>query len=132
MKISKTAGYALVTVGYIAQHYQEGRVMASFVSKQYNIPLLYLFKVLQKLERANILLGKRGPRGGFILARPSKDITLLEIIEAIDGPMVNYLQLAVHTKNEPFSLKMEKVCQSAIGKARDLYGKVKLSEMLKE
>ena len=133
MKISsKTMGYALVAAGYIAQHHQEGTVEASLISKEYNIPLLYLFKVLEKLIKANILRSKRGPGGGFSLTRPAKDITILEIIEAVDGPMLQNLQLTKHTNKNPFILKMEEVCQSATEKEREIYSKAKLSEMLKQ
>jgi Rrf2 family protein len=131
MTISKTIGYALVATVYIAKHYQKGLVEASVISKRYNISLIYLFRILQMLKKAKILHSQKGVKGGFTMARPAKDITLLEIIEAVDGPMVNYMQLAEHANNEPFSLKMEAVCQSALGKARDVYGKVKLSDMLK-
>jgi Rrf2 family protein len=132
MKISsKTMGYALVAAGYIAQHHQEGTVKASLISKEYNIPPLYLFHVLKKLIKANILRSKRGPGGGFSLTRPAKDITILEIIEAVDGPMLYNLQLTKHINNEPFILKMEKVCQSATEEAQKLYSKAKLSEILK-
>ena len=132
MKIgSKTMDYALVATGYIAEHSQEGTVEASLISKEYNIPLLYLFKVLEKLIKANILRSKRGPGGGFSLTRPAKDITILEIIEAVDGPMLHNLQLTKHTNNKPFILKMEEVCQSATEKEREIYSKAKLSEMLK-
>ena len=131
MKISRSTGYALVAVGYVAQHYQEGAVLAARVSKQYNIPLEYLLKILQQLVRANVLRSKRGPRGGFFLARPAETITLLEIIEAVDGPMFSHLQLAEQTNNEPFSLKMEKVCTSVTENVREMYSKAKLSEMLK-
>ena len=131
MKISQSAGYALVSAGYIAQHNHEGEVRASVISKQYDIDMGYLFKILQQLVRANILRSRRGPRGGFTLARPAKDITILEIIEAVDGPMRSNLQMAEDTNNEPFSLKMEKVYLSAIEKARKLYSKATLAEMLK-
>jgi len=133
MKISsKTIGYALVAAGYIAEHSQEGTVEASLISKEYNIPLLYLFKVLGKLKKANILRSKKGPGGGFSLTRPAKDITILEIIEAVDGPILHNLQLTKHTNNEPFILKMEEACQSATEKERELYSKAKLSEMLQQ
>ena len=127
--IKKTTGYALLAAGYIAEHSQEGSVGASFISKEYNIPLLYLFKVLQKLTKANIIRSKRGPGGGFSLTRPAEAITILEILEAVDGPMLYNLKLKKHT-NESFILKMEKVCQSATEEGREIYSKVKLSEML--
>ena len=130
MKISRSTGYALVAVGYVAQYYREGAVLASRVSKQYNIPLEYLLKILQQLVRANVLRSKRGPRGGFFLAKPAENISLLEIIEAVDGPIFSHLQLAEQTNNEPFSLKMEKVCRQASERVREIFAASKLSEML--
>ena len=132
MKISRSTGYALVAVGYVAQHYQQGAVLAARVSKEYNIPLEYLLKILQQLVRANVLRSKRGPRGGFFLARDAENISLLEIIEAVDGPMFSHLQLAEQTNNVPFSLKMEKVCKDVTEQVRAIFGRAKLSEMLAE
>ena len=130
MKNNKRTDYALLATGYIAQHSQEGIVEASVISKQCNIPPLFLFKVLDKLVKANILRSKRGPTGGYTVARPAKDITILEIIEAVDGPMVvKYLQLTDYSNIVPFILKMEKVCQSATEEARKHYTKSKLSDI---
>ena len=130
MKISRSTGYALVAVGYIAQHYQESAVLAARVSKEYTIPLEYLLKILQQLVRANVLRSKRGPRGGFFLARPAEDITLLEIVEAVDGPMMSHLHLAEQTNNAPFSLRMEAVCKKATEEVKTIYGAAKLTELL--
>ncbi len=132
MKISRSTGYALIAVGYVAQYYREGAVLASRVSKQYNIPLEYLLKILQQLVRANVLRSKRGPRGGFFLAKPAENISLLEIIEAVDGPIFSNLQLAEQTNNEPFSLKMEKACRQASERVREIFAAAKLSEMMSD
>ena len=126
VKTNKTTSYALMAIGYIAQHYQEGRVTVSVISKEYNIPLLYLFKVLEKLTKANILRSKKGKNGGFILARPAKEISLLEILEAVDGPMFN--PSGKFPKSNLFNPKMEEIFQ----KAREQYHKVKLSDMIKK
>ena len=130
MKISRSTGYALVAVGYVAQNYQQGAVLAARVSKEYNIPLEYLLKILQQLVRANVLRSKRGPRGGFFLARDAENISMLEIIEAVDGPMFSHLQLAEQTNNAPFSLKMEKVCNDVTEQVRAIFGRAMLSEIL--
>ena len=132
MKISRSTGYALVAVGYIAQNYKDGAVLAARVSKEYGIPLEYLLKILQQLVRANVLRSKRGPRGGFFLARPSENITLLEVIEAVDGPLMSHLHLAEQTNNAAFSLKMEDVCRKATAQVRDTFAAAKLSEILGE
>ena len=130
MKISRSTGYALVAVGYIAKNYKDGAVLAARISKEYGIPLEYLLKILQQLVRANVLRSKRGPRGGFFLARPAEDITLLQVIEAVDGPMMSHLHLAELTKNAPFSLRMEEVCQRATKDVRAIYEKAKISTLI--
>jgi len=130
MKISRSTGYALVAVGYIAKNYKDGAVLAARISKEYGIPLEYLLKILQQLVRANVLRSKRGPRGGFFLARPAEDITLLQVIEAVDGPMMSHLHLAELTKNAPFSLRREEVCQKATKDVRAVYEKAKLSTLI--
>ncbi len=130
MKISRSTGYALVAVGYIAQNYKEGAVLAARVAKEYGIPLEYLLKILQQLVRANVLRSKRGPRGGFFLARESTEITLLQIVEAVDGPIMSHLHLAEQTNNAPFSLKMEAVCKTATEEVKKIYDAAVLSVLL--
>lgn len=130
MKISRSTGYALVAVGYIAQNYQAGAVLAQRIAKEYNIPLEYLLKILQQLVRANVLRSKRGPRGGFFLAKPANEISFVEIIEAVDGPMLTHLHLAEQTNNAEFSLKMEDVCKKATIKAKEVFELTKLAEVL--
>jgi len=129
MKVSRSAGYALIAVGYITENYRKGAVLASRVSKEYDIPVEYLLKILQQLVRANILKSKRGPHGGFSLAHPAFEITILRVIEAVDGPMVNHLHLARQANNAPFSIKMEEVCDRAIRDIRTTYGNAKFSEL---
>jgi Rrf2 family protein len=130
MKISRSAQYGLLAVAYVAQHYKEGAVLSQLISKEYDIPLEYLLKILQQLVRANVLTSKRGPHGGFYLARPSDKITLLDIIEAVEGPMVGHMYLAEQTKNEPFSVKMETICKKAAEQVRQAYADTKLSDVL--
>ena len=129
MKISRSTGYALLAAGYLAQHQKEGIILSQDISKKYNIPLEYLLKILQQLVRANVLRSKRGPRGGFSLARPVKKITLLQIIEAVDGPMVSNLDLAEHARGEKFSVRIEQTYEKAIAQARAVFEKAKLSEL---
>ena len=130
MKISRSTGYALVAVGFIAQNYKDGAVLAARISKEYDIPLEYLLKILQQLVRANVFRSNRGPRGGFFLARPAEHITLLQIIEAVDGPLMSYLYLAELTKEAPFSVKMEEVCRKATEEVRTIYENSLLSSFI--
>lgn len=131
MNISRSAGYGMMAVGYIAQHDGEALVLASTVSKEYNIPNEYLLKILQQLVRVNVLRSKRGPRGGFSMARPITEINMLEIIEAISGPLTGHLDLTEQAKGAPFSLKMEEVCRQASAKCIETLRNTTLSQMLK-
>jgi len=65
VKISRSTGYALLAVGYIAQHEDQKIILSNDIANKYDIPLEYLLKILQQLVRANVLRSKRGPRGGF-------------------------------------------------------------------
>ena len=129
MKISTTAHYGLIAAGYIAEHADEGRVMAGTISAKYGIPLVYLFRIMQQMVKANVLSSKRGRNGGYILARPAKEITLLEIIEATDGPIAGQSGLAQLAKKARFSVGMEKVRQKASEKAALILSRAKLSQM---
>ncbi len=130
MKISRSTGYALLAVGYIAQHQKEGIILSQSVSKKYNIPLEYLLKILQQLVRANVLRSKRGPRGGFSLAKPAKKITLLQIVEAVEGPMISHLNLAEQARGERFAARAERTYEKAIAQARTVFEKAKVADLL--
>ena len=130
MKISRSTGYALLAAAYIATHKDEGIILSQTISKEYKIPLEYLLKLLQQLVRANILRSKRGPRGGFSMARPARRISMLEIIEAVDGPMTGHLDLKELAPKEKFSTKAEKVYGKALSQARSVFDKTKLSDLI--
>ncbi len=130
MRISTSIRYALLAAGYIAQNKDEGIIMSQTISNKYKIPWEYLLKIMQELVRANILRSKRGPRGGFSLARPLNKITLLNIIEAVDGPMDISVGLTEDAPRDKFAKKAEGAYDKVIAQARAAYGKVKLSDLV--
>ena len=130
MKISRSTGYALLAVGYIAKHKEKKIILSQSISKEYDIPLEYLLKILQQLVRANVLRSKRGPRGGFSLARSDKKITMLQVIEAVDGPMISQLNLTEQAPKEKFSKKAEQVYEKALAQSRTVFEKAKLGDLL--
>ena len=129
MKMNTTAHYGLIATGFMAEQGGGGWVKSSVISTKYGIPLEYLVKILQQMVKAGILRSKRGPTGGFTLARPEKEITLLEIIEAAGGPIASQLDLAQVAKKAHFSVEMEKVCVKASEKATSILSRAKLSQM---
>jgi len=131
MRIGRSTGYALLATCYVAQHPEKKTVLSQEISKKYEIPIEYLLKILQQLVRGNILRSKRGPRGGFNLARPANKITMLQIIEAVDGPMVSHMNLADYARREEFSIRADKVFGKALSQARTVFQKTKLSDLIK-
>ncbi len=130
MKLGKTTGYGLLAVAYIAQNKDQGLILSTDVAKKYNIPLEYLFKILQQLVRARILQSKRGPRGGFSMARPATKITMLEIIEALEGTFDISLGFEECGPRNKFAAKTERTYAKAIAQSRAALKKVKLSDLI--
>ncbi len=59
----------------------------SDVAGRLEVSEAHLGKVFQRLAKADLVKSRRGPRGGFFLTRPAEDVTLLEVYEAVDGPL---------------------------------------------
>ncbi len=132
MKISRSVGYAVLAVCNIAKTQGKGVVLSQSVSKAYGIPLEYLLKILQQMARANVLRSKRGPRGGFCLARPATKISMLEVIEAVDGPMNGDLRLQEQAKGEKFAKKGDAVYEKAVNSSKAVFARTKISTLIAE
>ena len=87
MQITRQADYAVRAVLYLSRMGNNQRAATSTVAQEQNIPPSFLAKIISQLSIAGLLHTSRGARGGVTLAREPKEITLLEVIEAIDGPI---------------------------------------------
>jgi len=84
--LSNTSKYAIRAVIYLALFASsEKRAGIREISNKLDIPTPFLGKILQMLAKHNILSSSKGPHGGFSLKRPAMDISIMEIIEIIDG-----------------------------------------------
>lgn len=88
MQITRQADYAVRAVLHLARMEPNQRAATSQVAQDQHIPPSFLAKIISQLSIAGLLHTSRGARGGVTLARAPKDITLLEVIEAIDGPIM--------------------------------------------
>ena len=131
MKINASTKYALMAAGYIASHPKDGNILSLTIAKEYGIPLEYLHKILQQLNKKGILQSKRGPRGGFVVGRDPSKITLLQIIEAIDGHASN-VDFVEKTKNEPFAIRMKTICDKATVEQNKILDGTTLADVIKE
>ncbi len=87
MRLKKASAYAVFATVHVAKHQQGGPVQGRAIAEAYGIPVQYLLKILQQLVRSEVLASETGRRGGFMLRRSPGQTTLLEILEAIDGPI---------------------------------------------
>jgi Rrf2 family protein len=89
LKLTKKADYGLIALRHLAvQPTTRLSASAKDMAEAYRIPLPLLSKVLQKLVRTGMLVSEQGVNGGYKLARPAGDINTLEVIRAIDGPII--------------------------------------------
>ena len=87
MQITRQADYATRAILYLARSGKDERIATSQVAKEQKIPPSFLAKIISQLSIAGLLHTSRGARGGISLSRDPEQITLLEVIEAIDGPI---------------------------------------------
>ena len=88
MKLSNAAAYAVHAMVRLASNAKVSPVKSKKLAKQSGMPERFLLNVLQSLARADILQASRGPNGGFALAQRPDEISLLDVIEAVEGPIV--------------------------------------------
>lgn len=87
MQITRQADYAVRAVYYLTTLGQGSRAATSKIASEQHIPPSFLAKIVSQLSVAGLLHTSRGARGGVSLARNPEDINLLDVVEAIDGPI---------------------------------------------
>ena len=87
MQITRQADYAVRAVLYLALLGENQRASTSKIADEQQIPPSFLAKIVSQLSVAGLLQTSRGARGGVSLARSPEEISLLEVVEAIDGPI---------------------------------------------
>jgi Rrf2 family protein len=88
MQITRQADYAMRAVAYLANLGPQQRAATSQIAEEQQIPPSFLAKIVSQLSVAGLLQTSRGARGGVSLARSPGDISFLEVVEAIDGPIL--------------------------------------------
>ncbi len=87
MRMSLKAQYAICGMFDLAYNGEGRPVQVRVVGERQRIPARYLEQIFQRLRRARLVRGKRGPGGGYVLARHPSEITLQDILEALEGPV---------------------------------------------
>ena len=87
-KLSKKADYGLIAVKHLALHRDQHACSANEIAEEYGISVTLMAKVLQKLARQSVVAAKHGSSGGYQLVRDPDQISALDVISAIDGPVL--------------------------------------------
>lgn len=87
MRLNRSVEYGIEGMAFLAREGRERSTILREVSRATSISEAFLSKVFQKLVRSGLIRSRRGFRGGFFLARPASQITLREVIEALQGPI---------------------------------------------
>ena len=106
LKLTKKADYGLIALKHLSV--QAGSASAKEIADAYRIPLPLLSKVLQKLVKSGFLISEQGTNGGYRLARDAKEITALEVIRTIDGPIILTHCFTEH--DEPIECSQSMLC----------------------
>ena len=87
MQITRQADYAIRAVMYVSKLGPNQRAATSQIAQEEKIPPSFLAKIISQLSIAGLLQTSRGARGGVMLARSANEISLLDVVESIDGPI---------------------------------------------
>jgi Rrf2 family protein len=88
MRISSKGDYGLRALFDLAQRYGKGPIQSEEIATRQGIPVNYLNQLLITMRRAGLIESMRGPQGGHMLARPPDTITLLDLLTALEGPLL--------------------------------------------
>ena len=86
LRLSKKADYGLIALKHLAQH-ADCSISAREIAAEYRIPAELLAKILQRLARKGLLVSQQGIRGGYVLARDPAKISIVDVVEALEGPI---------------------------------------------
>ena len=127
--ISPTAEYALRAVVAIAQHDGEP-VVTKTIAEITKVPPGYLPKVLQTLRKAGLVHSKRGLGGGFTLARPAENLTVLDVVNVVDPiERIDRCPLGIDSHGATLCA-LHKRLDDAIGLVEQAFGSTTIAELL--
>jgi len=130
MKLTRGGEYGVRGVLYLAQQ-EEGKVsMLSAIAKAQDVPPRFLAKIFQALAKAGVVKSHRGAKGGFSLARPASEVTIRDVIEAVEGPVfLNVCLAAPGECNREALCPLHSVWEEAQAKMMGVLGQKDFAEL---
>ncbi|MFS8778502.1 RrF2 family transcriptional regulator [Synechococcus sp. W70.1] len=130
MELSCKSEYALLALLELAQHYNDGRVLQiREIAAHQSIPDRYLEQLLATLRRQGLVRSQRGAKGGYFLARPPWQISLLDVIQAIEGEELSRSRTLPSSDLTPERQVLLQAWQEAQAAAVDILQKTTLQDL---
>lgn len=86
MKLTRQGEYAIRSTLELAKHYDKGLITARDIAEKQDIPLLFLTKILSALTKSGLVISQRGNSGGIRLAKNPYEVSIKDVIVAVEGP----------------------------------------------
>jgi len=130
MKLSRTVAYAVQATLQLAKSDSNAPVPCSHLAAEGHMPERFLLQILRNLVTHGILHSTRGVDGGYSLERSPTEISLLDVIEAIDGPLATTLPSTDGADGSNGDTRLREVLDQVTSSSRRLLDEVKLSDLL--
>ena len=128
MRFSHASTYALHALAHLAAA-GENRPVASYeIARARGIPERFILKVLRPLVTSRLVRSRKGLHGGYLLAKPAASITLLEVVEAVEGPVRGEAPVWGPDQGG-LDVRLREVCEEVAGLVRRRLGRVRLSDL---
>jgi Rrf2 family protein len=130
MRVSAKSDYALRALIEIAGRTDQSPVSAEEIGKLQDIPHGFLQAILADLRRAGVVVSQRGQAGGWRLARPAGEVTIADVIRAVDGPLVSVYGLRPESVSyNESALVLQHVWIAARSSLRDVFERVSIQDL---
>lgn len=129
MKLSRTVAYAVQATLQLAKNSSAAPIPCSRIAAAGNMPERFLLQILRNLVTHGIMRSTRGVEGGYTLTRPADEISLLEVIEAIEGPIQAHSQTE-HGFDGDEQDKLRQALEAITETARQQLHEIKLSHLI--
>ena len=130
MRISAKSDYAVRAMAELAVAGEQGAVKAEQISVAQDIPLNFLLGILRELRNSHLVRSQRGRDGGYVLSRPAEQITLADVIRAVDGPLANVRDLSLTDLSYPgAAASLREVWMAVRGSLREVLENVTVADL---
>ena len=129
MKLTRASSYALHALVYMATQKQNKPVASHHIAKARGIPERFLLKVLKPLVSARVLHSIKGPNGGYRLARAASEVSMLDVVEAVDGPIRGQAALSHAEADGQLNRRLETICDQSAQQIRKQLQKIRIAEL---